>query len=84
VIFCRELYIYVSHHSIPSFPSHGGLNAIYLAVIEVRLSYGAAGQVVLPATHPEGDVEAIVVRNPVGAIARQPNWVYLHDIVHNT
>jgi hypothetical protein len=47
------------------FPSDGRLDVIDITVIEISLSYQFTGQVVLPASHPEGDGEAIVVCDPV-------------------
>jgi hypothetical protein len=47
------------------FPSDGGLDVIDITAIEISLSYQFAGQVVLPVLHPEGDVKAIAVCDPV-------------------
>jgi len=72
----------VLDHLIVVFPLHGGLNAIYVAAIDVRLSCGTAGQVLLPAAHLQGDVKSIAICNPVGAIAGQPDYVDFHDVGH--
>ena len=50
------------------FPSHIGFDTIDVTTIDICLGYRGAGQMILPVAHTQGDVESVMVHDPVGAI----------------